>query len=64
MLCLKAKAMRKEEDMDDKPAEASQSLIGPSRKGPKVVETDDELGDDALLGEVHTGEDEWLTKAV
>ena len=47
---LEGKAMRKEEDVDDKPAEAVKSER-PSRKGPKVVETDVELEDDALLGE-------------
>ena len=47
---LEGKAMRKEEDVDDKPAEAAKS-DKPSRKAPKVVDTDVELEDDALLGE-------------
>lgn len=47
---LEGKASRKEEDIDDKPAEVAKS-DKPSRKGPKVVETDVELEDDALLGE-------------
>jgi small subunit ribosomal protein S2 len=47
---LEGKAMRKEEDVDDKPAEATRT-DKPVRKAPKVVETDVELEDDALLGE-------------
>jgi len=47
---LEGKASRKEEDVDDKPAEVAKT-DKPSRKGPKVVETDVELEDDALLGE-------------
>jgi len=47
---LEGKASRKEEDVDDKPAEAAKS-DRPARKAPKVVETDIELEDDALLGE-------------
>ena len=47
---LEGKASRKEEDIDDKPAEVART-DKPSRKGPKVVETDVELADDALLGE-------------
>jgi small subunit ribosomal protein S2 len=47
---LEGKAMRKEEDVDEKPAEATKT-DRPSRKAPKVVETDVELEDDALLGE-------------
>ncbi|MEP7136559.1 MAG: 30S ribosomal protein S2 [Chloroflexota bacterium] len=47
---LEGKASRKEEDIDDKPAEAVKAER-PSRKGPKVVETDVELEDNALLGE-------------
>jgi small subunit ribosomal protein S2 len=46
---LEGKASRKEEDIDDKPAVAKTDR--PSRKGSKVVETDVELEDDALLGE-------------
>ena len=47
---LEGKASRKEEDVDDKPAEAAKS-DRPARKAPKVVETDIALEDDALLGE-------------
>lgn len=47
---LEGKASRKEEDIDDKPAEVAKS-DKPYRKGPKVVETDVELEDEALLGE-------------
>ena len=47
---LEGKAMRKEEDMDEKPAEAAKTRAEKSRK-PKVVETDEELEDNALLGE-------------
>jgi small subunit ribosomal protein S2 len=47
---LEGKASRKEEDVDDKPAEAVKAER-PSRKGPKVVDTDVELEDNALLGE-------------
>jgi len=47
---LEGKAMRKEEDVEDKPAEELKS-DRPARKAPKVVETDVELADDALLGE-------------
>jgi small subunit ribosomal protein S2 len=46
---LEGKASRKEEDVDDKPAEVVKAER-PSRKGPKVVETDVELEDNALLG--------------
>ncbi len=49
---LEGKAMRKEEDGEEKPAEQARSKSEkPSRKAPRVVETDDELGDTALLGE-------------
>jgi len=47
---LEGKASRKEEDIDDKPAEVTRT-DKTSRKGPKVVDTDVELEDDALLGE-------------
>jgi len=47
---LEGKAMRKEEDVDKKPAEATRT-DKPSRKAPKIVDTDVELEDDALLGE-------------
>jgi small subunit ribosomal protein S2 len=49
---LEGKAMRKEEDGEEKPAEQVKSKSEkPSRKAPRVVETDEELGDTALLGE-------------
>lgn len=49
---LEGKSMRKEEEPEEVPAETTKSKSErPSRKAPKVVETDDELGDDALLGE-------------
>jgi len=47
---LEGKAMRKEEDMEAKPAEESRAEKS-ARKAPKVVETDEELEDKALLGE-------------
>ena len=49
---LEGKAMRKEEDVEEKPAaEASAGSDRTARKTQKVVETDEELEDDALLGE-------------
>ncbi len=49
---LEGKAMRKEEDVEAKPAEQIKSKSDRSaRKAPKVVETDEELEDVALLGE-------------
>ncbi len=55
---LEGKAMRKEEEpkrnLRNRPRLAAEK---PVRK-PKVVDTDEELEDDALLGEVHTGQDE------
>ena len=49
---LEGKASRKEEDMDEKPAEDTRARAErQSRKTQKVVEVDEELGDDALLGE-------------
>ena len=48
---LEGKSMRKEEDAEEAPTETKSKSERPSRKAPKVVETDDELGDDALLGE-------------
>jgi len=49
---LEGKAMRKEEDAEAKPAEQTKSKSERStRKGPKVMETDEELEDVALLGE-------------
>lgn len=47
---LEGKAMRKEEDAEEKPAEQKVRSDKSARK-PKVVETDEELQDDALLGE-------------
>lgn len=47
---LEGKAMRKEEDADEKPEQTKAKSDRPARK-PKVVETDEELQDDALLGE-------------
>jgi small subunit ribosomal protein S2 len=49
---LEGKAMRKEEDVEEKTAaEAKGKSERPARKAPKVVETDEELEDNALLGE-------------
>jgi len=46
------KAMRKEEDLEEKPAESTKAKSEkPARRGPKVVETDEELEDTALLGQ-------------
>ena len=47
---LEGKAMRKEEDADEKPEDVRARGDKPVRK-PKVVETDEELEDNALLGE-------------
>ena len=47
---LEGKAMRKEEDAEEKPAEQKSRTDKPARK-PKVVETEEELQDDALLGQ-------------
>ena len=48
---LEGKAMRKEEDTEEKPAEQTKAKSDkPSRKAPRVVDTDEEMGDDALLG--------------
>jgi small subunit ribosomal protein S2 len=47
---LEGKAMRKEEDAEEKPEDIRARGDKPVRK-PKVVETDDELEDNALLGE-------------
>jgi small subunit ribosomal protein S2 len=47
---LEGKAMRKEEDAEEKPEDLRARGDKPVRK-PKVVETDDELEDNALLGE-------------
>jgi small subunit ribosomal protein S2 len=48
---LEGKAMRKEEEGEEKPAEQSKSKSDKGPRKPKVVETDDELKDDALLGQ-------------
>ena len=49
---LEGKAIRKEEDMEEKPVEQAKSKSDrQARKAPKVVETDEELEDNALLGE-------------
>jgi len=48
---LEAKAMRKEEDVDEKPIVETMKTDRTTRKAPKVVETDEELGDKELLGE-------------
>ena len=49
---LEGKAMRKEEDTEEKPAEQTKSKSErPARKAPRVVETDEEVADNALLGE-------------
>jgi small subunit ribosomal protein S2 len=49
---LEGKAMRKEEDVEEKPAEQAKARPDrQARKAPKVVETDEELEDVALLGE-------------
>ena len=46
---LEGKAMRKEEEGEEKPAEVRQEKS--TRRAPKVVDVDDELEDKALLGE-------------
>ncbi len=49
---LEGKAMRKEEDMEEKAEEQTKARTDKSaRKTPKIVETDEELEDNALLGE-------------
>jgi small subunit ribosomal protein S2 len=48
---LEGKAMRKEEDMEEKPEEQAKARADKSARKPKVVETDEELEDKALLGE-------------
>jgi small subunit ribosomal protein S2 len=48
---LEGKAMRKEEDLEEKPAETTKARSDRPARKPKVVETDEELQDDALLGE-------------
>ena len=48
---LEGKAMRKEEDEEKPVAETQARLDKASRRIPKVVDVDEEMGDDALLGE-------------
>ena len=48
---LEGKAMRKEEDEDKAAAEAQPRTEKASRRIPKVVDVDEELEDNALLGE-------------
>ncbi len=48
---LEGKAMRKEEDMEEKPEDQAKAKADKGARKPKVVETDEELGDEALLGQ-------------
>jgi small subunit ribosomal protein S2 len=48
---LEGKAMRKEEEGEEKPADQSKAKSDRPARKPKVVETDEELQDDALLGQ-------------
>jgi small subunit ribosomal protein S2 len=48
---LEGKAMRKEEDLEEKSSEAAKAKSDRPARKPKVVETDEELQDDALLGQ-------------
>jgi hypothetical protein len=49
---LEGKAMRKEEEGEEKPADAAQARAEKSaRRIPKVVDVDEEVEDKALLGE-------------
>ena len=48
---LEGKAMHKEEDTEEKPADMTRARPEKSARKPKVVETDEELEDNALLGE-------------
>src|SRR5512147_631965 len=48
---LEGKAIRKEEEGEEKPADQAKSKSDKPARKTKVVETDDELQDDALLGE-------------
>ncbi len=48
---LEGKAMRKEEDMEETQAEQAAKPEKPVRRASKVVDTDEELADDDLLGE-------------
>ena len=48
---LEGKAMHKEDEGEEKPAEQAKARADRTARKPKVVETDEELKDDALLGE-------------
>jgi small subunit ribosomal protein S2 len=48
---LEGKAMRKEEDAEGKPEDQAGTRTEKAPRKPKVVETDEELEDDALLGQ-------------
>ena len=49
---LEGKALRKEEEGEEKPVEETRARTDKSaRRAPKVVDVDEELQDDALLGE-------------
>jgi small subunit ribosomal protein S2 len=48
---LEGKALRKEEEGEEKPAETAARPEKSARRIPKVVDVDDELEDNALLGE-------------
>jgi small subunit ribosomal protein S2 len=48
---LEGKAMRKEEEGEEKPSEQAKAKTDKTARKTKVVDTDDELQDDALLGE-------------
>src|SRR5215211_3393306 len=48
---LEGKAMHKEEDMEEKPTDAAKTKQDKSARKAKVVETEEELTDNALLGE-------------
>jgi small subunit ribosomal protein S2 len=48
---LEGKAMRKEEDSDEQPEDQNRARMDKPARKPKVVETDEELEDNALLGE-------------
>ncbi len=57
MQSLKAKPCARKRK-EDKPEEQARLAAEKAVRKPKVVETEEELEDDALLGEVHTGQDE------
>lgn len=48
---LEGKAMRKEEDAEEKPSEQTKAKADKNVRKPKVVDTDEDLADNALLGE-------------